>query len=61
MHYNDLVIDLKSAISKQEVFEAIKDIKATFVLVVDCLNLQASFSDDVISFLDNKDVILNNF
>lgn len=57
-HYNELKLDLKYDISKKDVFELIKNIDATFVLIVDVLNIESSFDQELLDFLSDKKVIL---
>lgn len=57
-HYNDLQLDLKHDIKKEDVFKLIKNLKSTFVLIVDVLNIEASFDAELLSFLKDRDVIV---
>ena len=56
-HYNDLKIDLKKAISRQSVFEAIKGYDC-YGLVIDIFSFEFTLKRDLISFLKGKDLIV---
>lgn len=57
-HYNDLTLDLRDAILPKDVFAMLKDLDDVFVLVVDVLNIEAAFKDDLLAFLKHKHLIL---
>lgn len=57
-HYNDLTIDMKNAIARKDVLDAIKDIDGLFVLVVDIMAIEAALSRDIINVLKGRDVLL---
>lgn len=58
-HYNDLVIDMKDDILREDVLKELSKINdSLFVLVVDILNIEASLKEDLIDTLKNKDVLL---
>ncbi len=57
-NYNDLTQDLKSYIKKEDVFNLLKDNNYNYVLIVDILNIEASFKKEVLDFLKNKKVIV---
>lgn len=57
-HYNDLTIDMKNAIARKDVLNAIKEINGLFVLVVDIMAIEAALSRDIVNVLKGKDVLL---
>ena len=57
-HYNDLTIDMKDAILREDVLNQLKDFNNLFILVVDVMAMEAALSQDICELLSGKDLIL---
>lgn len=58
INYNDLIIDVKKGFETKDVLKVLEDVKSTFVLIVDVLNIEFSFKKEIVDFLKDKNIIL---
>lgn len=57
-NYNDLTIDLKNVIKNEDVLDSVKKENGIIVLIIDVLNCEFSFDDDLIRALKGRRVIV---
>ena len=57
-HYNDLTLDMKDEIMREDVLKQLVKFDDLFVLVIDVMAMEAALKEDICQSLKDKDVIL---
>lgn len=57
-HYNDLTIDMKDAIMREDVLKQLQKLDKLFILVIDVMAMESALSKDISEVLKAKDLIL---